>query len=112
MSIKAKKKLLLMASLLGLLPLAGQAQMSGNQVLSSRSRYRAGAEGSPVALLPDRLMLTDSTFVVGANVMQHVRADHYVAVFGLRLGEPPWQPPKRGLLGGYSGLQLAYGALI
>ncbi|GAB3651138.1 hypothetical protein GCM10027594_26310 [Hymenobacter agri] len=64
-------------------PLLGWAQVSGNAVLESRRRGYSG-EPAPAATLPDKLFLTDSTFVLGANVMQHVRADSYVAVFGLR----------------------------
>ena len=64
------------------------AQVSGNQVTETRNRYyqqqQAGeATGQP----PSRLFLTDSTFVLGARVMQHVRADRYVAVFGVRQQE-------------------------
>ncbi|MBF9141955.1 SIMPL domain-containing protein [Hymenobacter properus] len=76
--------------LLGLLALPGlaQAQVSGNQVTGNARRYRYQQEEQTdnrrPTVLPDRLFLTDSTFVLGANVMQHVRADSYVAVFGLR----------------------------
>lgn len=78
-------RVLALCALLAVVPLAGQAQISGNQVTGSRGgRYRSGEGSSPAALLPDKLLLTDSTFLVSANVMQHVRADHYVAVFSLR----------------------------
>lgn len=71
-----------------LTPLTLLAQVSGNQAMRQRNRYSEGAAGGPVALLADKLALTDSTFLVGANVMQHVRADRYVAVFGLRQQAP------------------------
>lgn len=81
MRIFKLRKGLFVAGLLG--PLLSQAQVSGNQVMGRepRSRYTGQAASAP---LPSRLYLTDSTFLVGANVMQHVRADRYVAVFGLR----------------------------
>jgi uncharacterized protein YggE len=71
--------------LLWLLPMLGQAQVSGNQVLGrSHARRYVSSEAESAPALPSNLFLTDSTFLVGANVMQHVRADRYVAVFGLR----------------------------
>ncbi|GAB3584605.1 hypothetical protein GCM10027345_31830 [Hymenobacter daeguensis] len=75
---------------LGLLVLPGlaHAQVSGNQVTGNARRYRyqqeEPADSRRATVVPERLFLTDSTFVLGANVMQHVRADSYVAVFGLR----------------------------
>jgi uncharacterized protein YggE len=62
-------------------------QVSGNAVLERQQRggYSNGASATS---LSDKLFLTDSTFVLGANVMQHVRADRYVAVFGLRESAP------------------------
>jgi uncharacterized protein YggE len=74
--------------LLASAPLA-QAQVSGNQVTGRASRTRYQTEEQPdQAPVPGRLFLTDSTFVLGASVMQHVRADSYVAVFGLRQEAP------------------------
>lgn len=74
-----------LAAALGLVALATQAQVSGNQVTQRRGgRYSSGEASGPGALLPNQLALTDSTFLLAANVMQHVKADHYVAVFGVR----------------------------
>jgi uncharacterized protein YggE len=77
--------------LLGLLAAAlfqlngAQAQVSGNQVTESRNRYyQQRQSGETAGSSSSRLFLTDSTFVLGATVMQHVRADRYVAVFGVR----------------------------
>lgn len=68
-----------------LLPLISYGQVSGNQVMQRQGgRYQEEHNNSPSALLPDKLQLTDSTFLLGANVMQHVKADRYVAVFSLR----------------------------
>lgn len=61
---------------------AGWAQVSGNQV--NRRASRSERESPEAAVLPGQLALTDSTFLLSANVMQHVKADSYVAVFGLR----------------------------
>lgn len=58
------------------------AQVSGNQV--NRRASRSEQESPAAAVVPSQLALTDSTFLLGANVMQHVKADSYVAVFGLR----------------------------
>ena len=68
---------------LTVLPLLAHAQVSGNQV-AGRNRYSGDNEQVSVAISPQNLALTDSTFLIGANVMQHVRADRYVAVFSLR----------------------------
>ncbi len=68
---------------LWLLPALVHAQVSGNQV-TGRTRYSGDYEQAIIAVSPQNLALTDSTFLIGANVMQHVRADRYVAVFSLR----------------------------
>ncbi|MDO7885384.1 SIMPL domain-containing protein [Hymenobacter cheonanensis] len=70
-----------MLALVGITQLA-QAQVAGNQVTGRAGRYQEGRTNA--AIVPDKLFLTDSTFLLGANVMQHVKADSYVAVFGLR----------------------------
>ena len=85
-SLRLRSVLRLLLCFIGIgCPLLSWGQVSGNAVLESRRRGYYSGEGQPaVGTLPDKLFLTDSTFLLEANVMQHVRADRYVAVFGLR----------------------------
>ena len=71
-----------------LLQRGAQAQVSGNQVTENHTRYYGRPQsGEGTNGTTSRLLLTDSTFIIGASVMQHVRADRYVAVFGVRQQE-------------------------
>lgn len=65
---------------LGLSVIAG-AQHGGNAVRSSG--YGNSNAARPQAPAAGRLFLTDSTFLIEANVLANVIADSYVAVFGL-----------------------------
>lgn len=53
------------------------AQVSGNSVQKNYQRNQIGI------LEPQKLFITDSTFIVQANILKNVIADNYVAVFGV-----------------------------
>lgn len=57
------------------------AQHGGNAVRSSN--YNSNNSARPQAFVTGKLFLTDSTFLIEANVLSNVIADSYVAVFGL-----------------------------
>lgn len=53
------------------------AQVSGNSAQKNYQRNQIGF------LEPQKLFITDSTFIVQANILKNVVADNYVAVFGV-----------------------------
>lgn len=75
--MQLKKAILGAASLLSVITIFGQ--QSGNQVISQYSSNNQGGRQQAA----DRLYLSDTSFVIQANVLTNVIADAYVATFAL-----------------------------
>ncbi len=87
----AMKKIFLL-SVYFFFPLFIFAQVSGNQVYNNYSRhtYFSGKN------TPEQLALSDSTFLIQANILKKVKADYYVAVFGVtQVGKTPEECNKK-----------------
>jgi len=74
-----KLKTSIIGSLLFLLTTSAYAQQSGNVVIGKSYNYKSTSKQQTV----DKLYLSDTSFIIQANVLKNVIADNYVATFGV-----------------------------